>query len=73
MPPSPAQNLPEGIKGSPDLRTCLLPYLLALGPAVGLFQLRTLSHKGVLFFFLKKKKPKLQSLLSPGLKGVNSD
>ena len=56
MPPSPAQNLPEGIKGSPDLRTCLLPYLLALGPAVGLFQLRTLSHKGVLFFFKKKKK-----------------
>ena len=53
-PPSPAQNLPEGIKGSPDLRTCLLPYLLALGPVVGLFQLRTLSHKGVLlcFFFL---------------------
>ena len=56
MPPSPAQNLPEGIKGSPDLRTCLLPYLLALGPAVGLFQLRTLSHKGVLFFFFFKKK-----------------
>ena len=54
VPTSPAQNLPEGIKGSPDLRTCLLPYLLALGPVVGLFQLRTLSHKGVLlccFFF----------------------
>lgn len=68
VPPSPAQNLPEGIKGSPDLRTCLLPYLLALGPAVGLFQLRTLSHKGVLFFFLKKNLNYIPSYLQ-ALKG----